>query len=79
LQPYRCDIGTAGRVVLRPVTVLRGLVRNQLRAADTNTATDADDRLPVKAAVQLARRLGWAGRVRLAVARLPGLTSSLLA
>jgi hypothetical protein len=79
LQPYRCDIGTAGRVVLRPVEVLKGLVRNRLQGADTDINTDAGDRLPVKAAVQLARRLGWAGRVRLPAARLPGLTSSPLA
>ena len=32
LGPHRCDIGAAGWMVLGPVSVLRGLVRNDLRA-----------------------------------------------
>ena len=32
IQPSRCDIVTAGRVALRPVAILRGLVRSRRRA-----------------------------------------------
>jgi len=32
LQPHQCHIGATGRVVPGPVAVLRGLVRNELRA-----------------------------------------------
>ena len=37
LPPHRCHMGAAGRVVLRPMAILRGLVRSHFRPADRAT------------------------------------------